>query len=89
MTLHAPCTILDLYVYSAELKAFDGVGSFHKVSQSLTNAGITEAFLLELGVRKSIAIEFLFQVRKEDSCYRCYVAVVNLLYWLPLPPPNS
>jgi hypothetical protein len=51
----------NLYLYSAELKAFDGVGSFHKASKSLKVAGITEDFLLELGVRKSIAIEFLFQ----------------------------
>lgn len=45
---------------SAELKAFDGIGSFHKVAQSLMNAGVTEEFLLALGVRKSIAIDFLF-----------------------------
>jgi len=55
------CLFLDLYLYSAELKAFDGVGSFHKASKTLKNAGITEDFLLVLGVRKSIAIEFLFQ----------------------------
>ena len=51
----------DLYLYSAELKAFDGVGSFHKASKTLKSAGITEDFLLILGVRKSIAIDFLFQ----------------------------
>lgn len=51
----------DLYLYSAELKAFDGVGSFHKASKTLKDAGVTEEFLLALGVRKSIAIEFLFQ----------------------------
>jgi hypothetical protein len=51
----------DLYLNSAELKAFDGIGSFNKVAQSLTKeAGVTEAFLLGLGVRKSIAIDFLF-----------------------------
>lgn len=53
--------LTDLYLYSAELKAFESVGSFHKVSQSLKNAGITEDFLLELGVRRSIAVEVLFQ----------------------------
>jgi hypothetical protein len=51
----------DLYLYSAELKAFDGVGSFHKVSKMLKEAGVSEDFLLALGCRKSIAIEFLFQ----------------------------
>lgn len=50
----------DLYMYSAELKAFDGVGSFHKVSGTLSQAGVTEEFLLALGVRKSVSIEFLF-----------------------------
>lgn len=51
----------NLYLYSAELKAFDGVGSFHKASKSLKSADVSEDFLVELGVRKSIAIEFLFQ----------------------------
>ena len=51
----------NLYLPSAELKAFDGVGSFHKASKTLKTAGITEDFLLVLGVRKSIAVEFLFQ----------------------------
>jgi hypothetical protein len=50
----------DLYLYSAELQAFDGIGSFHKVSESLKNAGISESFLLALGVRKSVSIDFLF-----------------------------
>ena len=50
----------DLYLYSAELKAFDGVGSFHKVSGSLQSAGVTDEFLLALGVRKSVSIDFLF-----------------------------
>ena len=50
----------DLYLYSAELKAFEGVGSFRKVAASLKNAGITEDFLLALGVRKSVSIDFLF-----------------------------
>jgi hypothetical protein len=50
----------DLYLYSAELQAFDGIGSFHKVSESLKNAGVSEDFLLALGVRKSVSIDFLF-----------------------------
>ena len=50
----------DLYLYSAELKAFDGVGSFRRVSPSMKDAGITEDFLLALGVRKSVSIDFLF-----------------------------
>jgi hypothetical protein len=50
----------DLYLPSAELKAFDGVGYFRKVSKSLVQKGITDEFLLELGVRKSVSIDFLF-----------------------------
>lgn len=50
----------DLYLYSAELKAFDGIGSFYKVSEALKNVGVSEAFLLALGVRKSVSIDFLF-----------------------------
>mmetsp|Transcript_24134 Transcript_24134/g.59049 ORF Transcript_24134/g.59049 Transcript_24134/m.59049 type:complete len:1833 (-) Transcript_24134:1433-6931(-) len=50
----------NLYLYSAELKAFDGVGNFHKVSQHLKQMGITDDFLVSLGVRKSVAIDFLF-----------------------------
>ena len=50
----------DLYLYSAELKAFDGIGSFHKASGTLSSAGVTDEFLLALGVRKSVSIDFLF-----------------------------
>jgi hypothetical protein len=50
----------NLYLYSAELKAFDGIGNFHKVSQNLAHMGVTDDFLLVLGVRKSVAIDFLF-----------------------------
>jgi Protein of unknown function (DUF3684) len=52
----------DLYLTSAELKAFLGVGntSFHKVSESLQPAGVSDEFLLTLGVRKSVSIDFLF-----------------------------
>lgn len=49
----------DLYLYSAELKAFDGFGSFCKVAGSLQAAGMTDNFLLTLGVRKSVSIDFL------------------------------
>jgi hypothetical protein len=49
-----------LYLYSAELQAFDGVGNFHKASESLKHVGVSEEFLLALGVRKSVAIDFLF-----------------------------
>jgi hypothetical protein len=50
----------ELYSFSAELKAFEGIGSFRKVSASLKNVGITEDFLLVLGVRQSVSIDFLF-----------------------------
>ena len=50
----------NLYLSSAELKAFDGIGDFHKVSESLTQIGVRDDFLLALGVRKSVAIDFLF-----------------------------
>lgn len=53
-----PC---DLYLSSAELKAFASVGnSFRKVSPSVHHAGVTDDFLVLLGVRKSVAIDFLF-----------------------------
>jgi hypothetical protein len=51
----------DLYLNSAELKAFASVGnSFCKVSPSVHDAGLTDDFLVLLGVRKSVAIDFLF-----------------------------
>ena len=50
----------ELYLNSAELKAFHGIGSFNKVAQALMETGVTEEFLLALGVRKSIAIDLLF-----------------------------
>ena len=56
-----PRFIKDLYVYSAELKAFEAVGSFRKASKALKEAGVTEEWLLVLGARKNIKIEFLFQ----------------------------
>ena len=50
---------VELYLSSAELQAFDGIGggSFMKVSSALE---VTEEFLLTLGVRKSVSIDFLF-----------------------------
>jgi hypothetical protein len=57
----AACAVpADLYTYSAELGAFESVGSFHKVSHKLKAAGISEDFLLSIGVRKSVSIDFLF-----------------------------
>lgn len=50
----------DLYVFSAELEAFEAVGSFFKASGKLKSAGVSEDFLLAVGVRKSVAIDFLF-----------------------------
>lgn len=50
----------DLYVFSAELEAFEGMGSFYKASELLKAAGVSEIFLLTLGVRKSVSIDFLF-----------------------------
>lgn len=51
----------NLYLNSSELKAFDGLGNFHKVSPKLKNDyGISDHFLMSLGVRKSVAIEILF-----------------------------
>jgi len=50
----------ELYLSSAELSAFDGIGSFRKVSSSLKDAGVGDDFLLAVGVRKSVSIDFLF-----------------------------
>jgi len=51
----------NLYLHSAELHAFNNIGNFHKVSKSLQHLGVSDDFLLSLGVRKSVAIEFLFE----------------------------
>lgn len=40
---------------------FGNLGSFHKVSKSVHNVGVTDDFLLSLGVRKSVSIDFLFE----------------------------
>lgn len=55
MQIHDPVAIL-----FTELKTFDGVGSFCKVSQSLKRTGMSDDFLLQLGVRESVAVDFLF-----------------------------
>lgn len=50
----------DLYLSSAELAIFDELGSFKKVSPSLSKAGVSDEFLVALGVRKTISMDFLF-----------------------------
>ena len=40
---------------------FGNLGNFHKVSKSLQHMGVSDDFLLSLGVRKSVAIDFLFE----------------------------
>jgi len=40
----------ELYLPTSDLSAFAGVGVFHKVSKSLSKAGVSDAFLLALGV---------------------------------------
>lgn len=50
----------DLYLSSANISLFEGLGSFKKVSMSLGEAGVSDDFLVALGVRKAIAIDFLF-----------------------------
>eukprot|EP00178_Gracilaria_changii_P002008 TRINITY_DN1294_c0_g1_i1.p1 TRINITY_DN1294_c0_g1~~TRINITY_DN1294_c0_g1_i1.p1 ORF type:complete len:1731 (-),score=176.87 TRINITY_DN1294_c0_g1_i1:3748-8940(-) len=50
----------DLYLPTAELNIFEGLGSFRKVSASLRDAGIGDNFLIAIGVRKAISIDFLF-----------------------------
>jgi len=40
---------------------FDNLGSFHKVSKRVQDVGVSDDFLLLLGVRKSVAIDFLFE----------------------------
>lgn len=58
------CTVTDyaseLYLASARLEAFSGISSFRKVSTELKEFGVTDDFLLSLGVRKSVSVEFLF-----------------------------
>lgn len=40
----------ELYLSTSDLSAFAGVGVFHKVSKRLSKAGVTDAFLLAMGV---------------------------------------
>lgn len=40
---------------------FGNLGNFHKVSKSVHNVGVADDFLLSLGVRKSVSIDFLFE----------------------------
>ena len=50
----------ELYLASARLEAFSGISSFRKVSAELKEFGVSNDFLLSLGVRKSVSVEFLF-----------------------------
>lgn len=49
----------DVYLSDAEISIFQGLGHFRKVARSLESSGVSEAFLMVLGVRKAISIEFL------------------------------
>jgi len=51
----------NLYLYSAELNMFGNLGNFHKVSKNLERMGVNDEFLLSLGVRKSVSVDFLFE----------------------------
>ena len=51
----------NLYLDSAELNMFGNLGNFYKVSKSVHQVGVTDDFLLSLGVRKSVSIDFLFE----------------------------
>ena len=50
----------ELYLSSANLTAFAGLHSFRKVSPNMNAIGVSDEFLLLLGVRKTVSIEFLF-----------------------------
>lgn len=50
----------ELYLATSDLSAFSGVGVFNKVSTQVSNAGVSDAFLLAMGVRTTISIDFLF-----------------------------
>ncbi|KAL7463127.1 hypothetical protein ACHAXS_003508, partial [Conticribra weissflogii] len=56
-TLKCPA---ELYLASSDLSAFEGCGDFHKVDESVTREGVSEGFLLAIGVRKTISMDFLF-----------------------------
>lgn len=50
----------DLYFPSAELEMFNDLGSFNTVSTALSISRVSEDFLVALGVRKTVSIDFLF-----------------------------
>lgn len=50
----------DIYLPDAEIGIFQGLGQFRKVASNLESAGISKNFLVALGVRKAISIDFLF-----------------------------
>lgn len=50
----------DVYLPDAEIGIFQGLGQFRKVASSLESAGISKNFLVALGVREAISIDFLF-----------------------------
>ncbi|CDF34901.1 unnamed protein product [Chondrus crispus] len=50
----------DLYLRSAELGMFRGLGTFQTVSAALGPANVSEDFLICIGVRKTVSIDFLF-----------------------------
>lgn len=49
----------DMYLPDAEIGIFEGLGSFKKVSVTLEKAGISKEFLIAIGARKAISIDFL------------------------------
>lgn len=57
---HSTAIPKELYLASSDLSAFAGVGVFHKVSKQLSKVGVSDAFLLAMGVRTTISIDFLF-----------------------------
>jgi Protein of unknown function (DUF3684) len=60
-TQHTADYPTDLYLNNAELHAFTAIGSFHKVSNTLQqHSDMSDEFLVVLGVRKSVSIDFLF-----------------------------
>mmetsp|Transcript_6127 Transcript_6127/g.13879 ORF Transcript_6127/g.13879 Transcript_6127/m.13879 type:complete len:1897 (+) Transcript_6127:127-5817(+) len=50
----------ELYLATSDLSAFAGIGVFHKASKRLLKNGVSDTFLLSMGVRTTISIDFLF-----------------------------
>ena len=50
----------ELYLGSSDLSAFEGVGKFLKVSKRVTREGVSDEFLLAMGVQKTVSMDFLF-----------------------------